>query len=67
MMVCAASRLGGEIQHIGLRVEVWFCHQVEPAEINAGAPAPIRLLYHVQLAGPRRCGLLHYAIPTPAA
>ncbi len=38
----AASCLGGEIQHVGQRVDI--CYKVEAAKVTAGMPADIRLL-----------------------
>ncbi len=39
----AARRLGGEVQHVGKRVHIWLCNQVQPPEIPARPPAPVRL------------------------
>jgi hypothetical protein len=36
----------------GQRVNIFFCHKAEPAEIAVGAPAAIHLLHHVQQTGP---------------
>jgi hypothetical protein len=43
----AARRLGGEVQHVGERVYIWLSNQVQPPEVPAQPPAPLRLPHHV--------------------
>ncbi len=43
----AARRLCGEVQHVGERVHIWLCNQVQPPEIPTRPPAPVHLPHHV--------------------
>ena len=43
-----AGQLGREILHVGRRVHVPLCGQVQPPVVAAGPPGAVRLLHHVQ-------------------
>jgi hypothetical protein len=36
----AARRLGGEVQHVGERVHIWLCNQVQPPKTPHGRQLP---------------------------
>jgi hypothetical protein len=50
---------GRKIQHVGQRVRVRLCDQVEVSEVSAWPRRPVLLHHHVQRAGPWRGGTLH--------
>jgi hypothetical protein len=52
-----------KIQHVGQRISVRLCDQVEAAEIAARPPRPVLLHDHVERAGPRRGRALHDPLP----
>jgi hypothetical protein len=59
----APSDPSRKIQHVGQRVGVRFCDQVEAAEVAARPPGAFLLHHHVERAGLRRGRALHDPLP----